>query len=359
MKRLWQFFSSITLTIALSLLICAVSAWGSILAVRHPAFYRSLDSSVLFPRLLAGGAGGAGELRFTLWIYILVALSSVFAVNTAVCTADRVYSVLRRNAPLKALLPHIVHAGFIVALLGHLAGSLGGFRSTGNVLFKGAPVPVDRTNGLSIRLDGFEMKQSPEGEIESLRTRVTIIEGSKEALTGDITINGPLIYRGIAFYHAGEGMMPSGLDLEAGGERLSLDFYSSAVLKDGARLTLGKVFPDFRLDRRGEPYSVTDEFRNPHIEVIIEGRGAGGGGGGGGVSKGYLDIGSPGGSVTVGAKAIRLADYVIDQYVVVNASKDNGIWLIIAGSVILTGGMVLLLFSGGEKSEIVRGGRGG
>lgn len=346
MKKVWGFFSSLYLTITLAFIMCAVSAWGSLLAVRYPGFYRSLDAEVLFPRLLSAATG---ELRFTLWIYILVFLSFIFAVNTSVCTLDRVYNILKKKAPLKSLLPHVVHVGFLIALLGHLAGSVLGFRSQGNVLIKGRVVPVEGSGGVSIRLEDFEARESWDGEIDFLRTRVTVIEGEREVRTGDIMINSPLIYRGIAFYHADHGVMPTGLVIEAAGERASVDFNSSSVLKDGSTLTLGRIYPDFRLDERGEPYSGSREFRNPYVEVVLEDKS-------GRVSRGFLDIGSPGGIVRAGGRVVRLVDFVVNPFVVVNAGKDSGIWLIIAGSVVLTAGMAALLFLGGEKAEIVRGG---
>ncbi len=70
-------------------------------------------------------------------------------------------------------------------------------------------------------------------------------------------------------------------------------------------------------------------------------------------SPAYLDMSRPGSSVTIGGKTIRLAGYVQSEYVSLNVGKDPGIWLIIAGSVILVAGMLLLLFLRGERTELM------
>lgn len=340
MKRIWGFFSSITLTIVLAAGVCVTAAWGSILSVRHPRFYSSLDQSVLIPRLLSGGAE---ELGLTLWIYILIFLTFLFTVNTFVCTVDKVAAIARQRLPVRAFFPHIVHVGFLIAVLGHLVGSVWGFRSPGNVLYEGTPLKVPHAEGLSVRLDGVTMEQSPGGGLESLKTRVTLLEEDMEVLTDEIEINGPIIYKGMAFYHMDQGTVTSGLVLGAGEERKEVDFYGKFTLKSGSALTLGDIYPDFKVDKDGRAYSASGEFRNPYIEIISESG-----------ETGYLPVGYSGGEVLVGGEAIRLLGYTDSAYVVLTINKDPGIWFIISGSAVLVVGMVLLLFFRGSRTELVR-----
>jgi cytochrome c biogenesis protein ResB len=120
----------------------------------------------------------------------------LFALNTVICTLDRLYSIIKQKRPWQSFFPHIVHIGFLVALLGHLIGSVYGFKSQENIVFKGEPVPVPYTEGLSVRLEEVEVAYAPSGNLEMLKTTVTLLEGDKEALTDTIEINGPLIYKG-------------------------------------------------------------------------------------------------------------------------------------------------------------------
>lgn len=341
MKRVWNFFASIYLTVALAVLICGVSAWGSIISMNNPRFSMILDQSVLFPFLLSLGTG---YLNLSLWIWLLIILTALFAVNTTVCTADKVISILRNRRPFQSLFPHIVHVGFLIALLGHLAGSVWGFRSYDNMLFRGEVKPVPNTPGLFMRFDSLDVKASAAGELESLKTRMTLLgEDGKEVLSDDIQINGPVIYKGVAFYHIDHGETPSGLILDIDGETVKTGFDGTLRTSDGTLFRLGNVYPDLAFDPEGKAYSRSDEFVNPHVEVITN-RG----------EAAFLSIREPGASVRAGGKTIRLVDYEISPYVVLTINKDPGIWLIIAGSSVLVVGMLLLLFFRGDRAELVR-----
>lgn len=342
MKRIWNFFSSIWLTIVLAALICVDAAWGSILAVRQPEVFRGLDRVVLMPALIASPKTG-----LFLWIYILIILIFLFAINTFVCTADRIYSIVKQKSPWKSFFPHIVHIGFLIALLGHLAGSVAGFKSYGNIIYQGELTPVPRVEGLSMRLDKFDMKETAQGEIESLKTHVTLLKNNAEVKSGDIEINSPLIYDGIAFYHIDQGAMPVGLILDVGGEKATVRFYSAVKLSGNGSIALGAIYPDFALDSAGRPQILSNDYKNPHIEVIYKDAS-------GTEKKGFLNAAEQGNSIKLGSRTVTINNFALSQYVVLNVSKDPGIWFIIAGSVILTVGMVLLLFLRGKRSELVK-----
>lgn len=343
MKTLWRFFSSVKLTIVLAVVICIVAAWGSLLAVKHQSFYRFLDGVILLPWLIEKGAP---YLKFTGWIYLLIFLTAVFALNTVVCTMDRVYAVVKTRMPLQAFFPQIVHIGFLIALLGHLAGSVAGYKSSGNMLFKDVPTPVPHEDGLFMRLDDVQTRTDEGGELASVRTRVTLLRDGQAVTTDDIGINSPMLYKGTAFYHIDAGSSPTGIVLDAGGVKTQAGFNGSFKTLDGNEYKLGTVYPDFATDSSGGAFSRSQEFRNPYVEITGRGQ------------KAYLFIGKPGGSVTLGGKKIRLVDYVFSPYVVLNINKDPGIWFIITGSAVLTIGMLLLLFLRGERAELVsrRGG---
>jgi hypothetical protein len=110
---------------------------------------------------------------------------------------------------------------------------------------------------------------------------------------------------------------------------------------------LGALYPDFAMDKEGRAVSLSEDFRNPHVEVMLKNPA-------GAVKKAFLNVSRPGGAVTLGALKVQLADYVMSPYVVLTVNKDPGITLIIAGSLILTVGMMLLLFFRGERSELLK-----
>ncbi len=339
LKRLWTLLTSIKLTIAFTVVICALAAWGSILTVRHPQLYRALDEAVLLPFLMQEGARMSVH---AFWIIALIVVMAAFALHLVSCTVDKLYSILKNRMQWRSFLPHVVHIGFLVALLGHLVGGVWGFRSQGNVVIQGEASEVPNAKGLYMRLDDVEVKASATGSMEYLRSTITLLDDGKEILTKDIEINNPLIYKGIAFYHVDQGATPTGLVLDVDGARVEATLGGVFKTPDGAAFALGAIFPDFDLDSNGQAYSRSNEHRNPHVEIISND---------GAVA--YLQLSRPGSEARLQTRHIRLDAYIFSQFVVYTINKDPGIWLIIVGSALLVGGSAFLLFSRSEKSELV------
>ncbi|MFQ5585498.1 MAG: cytochrome c biogenesis protein ResB [Thermodesulfobacteriota bacterium] len=340
MKRVWRLLASTELTIILAILICLDAAWGSLITVRHRDLFQSLDHAILFQWLASYGKANIGK---TLWIYLLIILITLFALNAVLCTVERIFNIIVYRRPWRSLYPQIVHIGFLIALVGHLMGSAYGFRSQGNLVHQGETIPVPQQEGLSLRLDAIETATSPRGELESLTTTVTLFQEGKALLTDTIKLNDPLRYRGIAFYHVDHGAMPTGLILGTGDERFNIPFGESFETAEGTRFTLGRIIPDFAIDPSGIPYSRSNAFRNPHQEIISS-HGA----------RGWLPLRQPGTRVKVGNNTIVLHDYSIGRYAVLNINRDPGIGLIIAGSTVLVIGMLLLLFLKGNRVELIQ-----
>ena len=340
MKPIWRFFASTELTIVLAGVIVMDAAWGSIVSMKNPQVFQALDHAILFPWLFSIGQA---NLNISLWIFILVFLITIFAINTIVCTLDKLYSIFKDKRPWQSLFPQIVHIGFLIALLGHLVGSVYGFRSPGNIVFQGQTMQVPSQDGLLLRFDDIEMKASQRAGLEDLKTRVALIKNGREILKDDIQLNGPLIYKGIAFYHVDQGEAPTGLILRIGEEDLRVKFGEAFKTKEGAIFKLGTIIPDFALDEKRNPYSRSEEYRNPHQEIIsFNGMRA------------WLPLSYIGSSIKLEGQTIELVNYINTPYVVLNINKDPGIWFIIIGSVVLVAGMVLLLFLRGERAELVR-----
>ena len=318
MKRLWAFLTSIKLTIVFTVLIVVVAAWGSMLTVRHPQLYGRLDEAVLLPFLMREGARMSAH---AFWIIALIVLMAAFALHLVSCTVDKIYAILKNKMPWRSFLPHVVHIGFLVALLGHLVGSVWGFRSQGNVVIQGEASPVPNAKGLYMRLDDMEVKASGTGGTEYLRSTVTLLDDGKEILTKDIEINNPLIYKGIAFYHVDHGATPTGLVLDVDGAKVDATLGNVFKTPDGAVFALGAIFPDFAVDDGaggGQAYSRSSEYRNPHVEIMSSDG-----------ALAYLQLSRPGSETRLGKRHIRLDDYIFSQFAVYTINKDPGIWFII------------------------------
>ncbi len=335
MRKFWSILASTELTIVLAILVCINAGVGSILTVKNPEFYGRLDAGILLPTLIKTEGG-----ILTGWIYLLIVLVSIFTLNTIVCTTDKTIGIIRQKYPWQAFLPHLVHVGFLIAMLGHLVGATFGFKSPPTYISQGRLQPVPENPGLYIRLDSIEKEGNGYRDLKSLKTTVTLFDGAEKILTDTIEINGPLIYKGVAFYHLKDGKSPAGLMLDIDGKELRANFNKSFYIGE-KRFLMGRLFPDFAKDDKGTAYSMSRNYRNPHQEIISPTG-----------ERTYLGLRNPGAFIKLSGSRIEMKDFLYDTYAIIKVSKDPGIWLIIIGSSILTLGIILIFIF--RRRELVK-----
>lgn len=159
---LWRSLGSINLTVGLCLLLTADLVWGYFSLDRRMPLFTPLNDMGLIPWMQTYGSH---NLAATGWFFLLLALLTLLAVNTFVCTTNRVVQLLaarsdgrgtghRRRLALK-LAPHIMHYGLIVILAGYLASYLCTQVLTGRTLVPGSHLSLPGTSG-QVTLLAFE-----------------------------------------------------------------------------------------------------------------------------------------------------------------------------------------------------------
>lgn len=109
--------------------------------------------------------------------------------------------------------PHIAHFGVLILLLGVVIGAAYGQANPYSDKITVIPVGgSQQVDSFTLRLDGFNVSYYDNGAVREYRATVTIIDGN-QVQTRDITINGPLNYKGLTLllygYDSG-GMLVSG-----------------------------------------------------------------------------------------------------------------------------------------------------
>ena len=110
-----------------------------------------------------------------LWLYLLIVVLVVYGLNTALCTW---HSTLRKwrsgqRSP-SAHAPAVLHLAFLVALVAHLIGGLGGGEQPPLVLTTTAWTRLDpqrRARLLTLQLDSH-----PDGSLRQVRARLALVE---------------------------------------------------------------------------------------------------------------------------------------------------------------------------------------
>src|SRR6266540_2805178 len=178
-----------------------------------------------------------------------------------VAFAERGYRVLVNKAGTETTLyatkgvmgrvaAHVAHLSVTVIVAGGLLGNILGFRDFG-VCLEGETYHVPQGN-FDLHVDKFWIDYYENGAVKSYNSTLTVIENGEKKATKTITVNDPLVYKGIWFYQSSYGD--------------SWDRVEKAriVVRDKAT---DKVAGEAILDRR--VYSKTVEHENPAVKLAI------------------------------------------------------------------------------------------
>lgn len=253
MTSIYNFFSSIKLTIWLTYVLVINTAIGSLFLVFSPTLYGGMDEMLLIDWLWKSNFNTAW------WIYLLILLSGLFAVNTFFCTYDRMIALIRarRGKKIKlneeeetlvtediktgihfrTFLPYIAHIGFLVAMLGHLTGSLWGFKGDEFLLKENSLAPISSSESLTLKAGPMNMIISKRGYPEVMWADITLLSEKKEIKIKRVEINRPLLYEDYAVYI--QNIRPQ---LEGMLVKIKTDEFESQILiSPGKILPLGKL----------------------------------------------------------------------------------------------------------------------
>ena len=141
----WKRLGSIHLTVALCLLLILDLCWGYACLRRHAGLFSPLNDLGLHAWAVTYGRHNLAQ---TAWFFVLLALLALFAVNTFVCTTDRVAKLLgnrKRFSPTALafrLAPHVMHYALLMILVGYLASYLFAEVLPGRTLVPGATMEL-------------------------------------------------------------------------------------------------------------------------------------------------------------------------------------------------------------------------
>lgn len=124
MKAIMRFFLSLKTTFGLLVLYIVLSVTGSIMLPSNLAFFSGIDETPLFRWLLS-----AGNIRLTWWLYGMIALLFLIAVNTIFCTVESLMKKIGMKNLILRLSPQIMHIGVLLIMLGHLLTASIGFKT--------------------------------------------------------------------------------------------------------------------------------------------------------------------------------------------------------------------------------------
>lgn len=155
MRFLLRFFLSIKTTFSLMIIFIVVAVIGSVIHPRNLAFFSGIDETPLFKWLKE-----AGRIDLTWWIYGLIVVLAILAINTIVCTIEAIVKRLSKKNLLIKLSPQIMHIGVLFIMLGHLLTASIGMKD--DILIK-TESPPQVIQGLMVSLSDVQVVTNEEG----------------------------------------------------------------------------------------------------------------------------------------------------------------------------------------------------
>lgn len=204
--------------------------------------------------------------------------------------AEKGYRVLARNDPHEVTLyatkgimgrvgAHMAHLSATVIVLGGLIGSYYGFQEFG-VCLEGQTYHIPKGD-FDLHVDKFWIDYHENGSVKSYNSTLTVLEQGQKMATKTITVNDPLVYKGIWFYQSSYGDAWDRIDVarinvkEKDTDRIvgtvDLEWNKEAhVEKLGLRLTMTDFVADFGFNSTDKKvYSKTAEHANPAVRLAI------------------------------------------------------------------------------------------
>lgn len=204
--------------------------------------------------------------------------------------AEKGYRVLAKNDPQEVTLyatkgimgrvgAHMAHLSATVIVLGGLIGSYYGFQEFG-VCLEGQTYHIPKGN-FDLHVDKFWIDYHENGSVKSYNSTLTVLEQGQKMATKTITVNDPLVYKGIWFYQSSYGDSWDRIDVarvnvkEKDTDKLvgtvDLEWQKEAQLdKLGLKLLMTDFVADFGFNSTDKKvYSKTAEHANPAIRLAI------------------------------------------------------------------------------------------
>ncbi|GMR07398.1 MAG: hypothetical protein BMS9Abin26_0401 [Gammaproteobacteria bacterium] len=354
MKKLWRFFTSTRLAVVLTLLITIDVLTGTILLSSYPEALGTIDLEIFFYWLFGTGLN---NLAASWWIFLLLALLALFALNTIACTVDSISFMLRprqgtARSKTRRILSQAIHLGFIIGLLGHLVSSTTGFRTMNNRIFEGDSIPVPQSNELSLRLNKLDVAFSNNGSMLRMDAYLSLMRDRKILREQIVKLNQPLLYQGNAVYITHHGKAPESMTFILSGkgvqEIVKIKVHERGATSDsGYTFRLGRLIPDFARDSNGKAYSASEQFRNPAMQItIFRGEKF--------LVSGWFLLKYPD-EMPLEFDGLKLvfSGLAYGPYAVLSINKDPGIVIVLTGALIFIISLIGLLFIKGERMELV------
>jgi hypothetical protein len=138
---------------------------------------------------------GRQPLSITWWLWLLIAVIAVIALNTLFCSIESIVRKRRVTQWLLLISPQVIHLGFLLVLLAHLFSAAG---SSQEVAVAGEGTVVNLKKGdVRMRVDDIDVSVDYYGYISDWKVSVSYMTDGDKLFRDIISPNNPSTYRGM------------------------------------------------------------------------------------------------------------------------------------------------------------------
>ena len=355
MYRSWWFQLLIVL-LTVNIIVCSIdriSASRRILFVRKPSFKLPRFRNLKHRREFTDGRSPQ-QLKDTYQDFIARRFR-----HSQVDTTDNGFVIFGEKGRWTRFGVYTVHLSVVLLLIGGLIGSKFGFdgfvniaegESASQIRLRNKPQMVQLP--FSVRCDDFNVSFYETGAPKEFRSTLSILEQGRPVLKKDIIVNDPLRYKGISFYQSSYGNLTP--------DELVLSFTStntSKVYKNNAKMNQPLQLPEQLGTFELKNFLQSAQFRGHNI------------------GQAFIGILTPPGADPIqitlplrfpsfdkmrkGNLVIAVVESVPRFYTGLQVAKDPGVWVVYCGFILMIIGCYITFFMSHQQIclEIVAAGQ--
>ncbi len=199
-----------------------------------------------------------------------IALARAFAAPK-VTEADGAVHLYAEKGVSSRFGAYATHAGIVIVFIGAIIGNVFGFKSYVNIPDGKEASHLDARGGkqhidlpFSVRNNRFWLETYPGGQPKKYASDLSVMENGREVLRKTITVNDPLVYKGVWFYQSSYGQEGEATAL------VSVRRPNGSTMGDLSLAPDEPVPIDGYGTIRGVKYSPNLQGRGPALQVVVE-----------------------------------------------------------------------------------------
>ncbi len=334
MQKLWALGCSLKLAIVLASIATALIMAGSLVMHYNPAIFGDMEQEIIGKWLLK--AWERSPLLVS-WLPLCALCVVLFAINTLCCLIDW---LLRIRARWRKTGEYLIHAGFILLTIAYIWGSVSGFRSGPHPIFPGESLVIPDMPEYRLQLDEFTPRLEPTGRPLDMINKVSLWKGQQKVAASTVKINHPLMHDGLV-------ILPTSFGQELYGFRFHMPTLGYVNLTPGSKLPItpelslvvNALLPDARRNRQGQVMQTGTRLNNPAMQISLHNPA-------GQFWQGWYFLrSSPPAEMQSSGIHLRPVEPLYKTFSLLTINRDPGDKMALAGSALITIGVILAFFS--------------